>query len=291
MPKTSDNKGKVYGRVFSFDANEDQAQNSPAPSTGSRNERLVTPMAKAQTQAVKTAPKAPLPVAPRQAAKLDATFSYEQTMNKKVFEALTSSSDEVDPSKALADIRRLLVGPAAQMHEARMEEVISILEESDRAHNSSIQTLEARCNELTAMCERLLSANDEAHGKIQSHADYFSQEIQKAGKAQQDKLSELFIMFDNKLQKMSAEMHQLVDTLAGKTSSDYQSLANDVVGRVQQLASSTASNHDKLVTHFENRLSQAESVAEQDKRRQLDTFAEGFADLADRLLNLRKGQN
>ena len=210
-------------------------------------------------------------------------------MNKKVFEAL--SSDEVDPSKALADIRRLLVGPAAQMHEARMEEVISILEESDRAHNASIQTLEARCNELTAMCERLLGANDEAHGKIQSHADYFSQEIQKAGKAQQDKLSELFIMFDNKLQKMSAEMHQLVDTLAAKTSSDYQSLANDIVGRVQQLASSTASNHDKLVTHFENRLGQAESLAEQDKRQQLDTFAEGFADLADRLLSLRKGQN
>jgi Skp family chaperone for outer membrane proteins len=97
-------------------------------------------------------------------------------------------------------------------------------------------------------------------------------------------------MFDNKLQKMSAEMHQLVDTLAAKTSSDYQALANDVVGRVQQLASSTAANHDKLVTHFENRLNQAEAVAEQDKRKQLDSFAEGFADLADRLLSLRKGQ-
>ncbi len=208
-------------------------------------------------------------------------------MSKKVFDAL---SDDSDPSKALADIRRLLVGPASQLHEARMEEVISILEESDRAHNTSIANLELRCNELAAMCERLLSANDEAHGKIQSHADYFNSEIQKSGKAQQDKLSELFIMFDNKLQKMSAEMHQLADTLAAKTSSDYQALANDVVSRVQQLASSTAANHDKLVTHFENRLNQTETVADQDKRKQLDTFAEGFADLADRLLTLRKNQ-
>jgi Skp family chaperone for outer membrane proteins len=287
LPRATDNKGKSYGRVFSFGQEDAKTQAQSAPSATSRSENTVTPMAKTQPQSTKSAPRAPA-MPPQSANRSETTYSYEhQTMSKKVFEAL---SDDTDPSKALADIRRLLVGPAAQLHEARMEEVISILEESDRTHNSSIANLELRCNELAAMCERLLSANEEAHGKIQSNADYFNSEIQKANKAQQDKLSELFIMFDNKLQKMSAEMHQLVDTLAAKTSSDYQALANDVVGRVQQLASSTAANHDKLVTHFENRLNQAEAVAEQDKRKQLDSFAEGFADLADRLLSLRKGQ-
>lgn len=287
LPRATDNKGKSYGRVFSFGQDDATSKAQATPAAPGRNEKTVNSMAKTQSESHKSAPRAPASM-PQPAAKTETTYSYEhQTMSKKVFEAL---SDDTDPSKALADIRRLLVGPASQLHEARMEEVISILEESDRTHNSAIANLELRCNELAAMCERLLSANDEAHGKIQSHADYFNSEILKANKAQQDKLSELFIMFDNKLQKMSAEMHQLVDTLAAKTSSDYQALANDVVGRVQQLASSTAANHDKLVTHFENRLNQADTVAEQDKRKQLDTFAEGFADLADRLLSLRKGQ-
>jgi hypothetical protein len=268
IPRSPDNKGRSYGRSFPFagggDKPEDAPQAAPQPKAGSAKP---APKSQAQTD------PAPLPV-------------YEQNpMSKKVFEAL---SEDVDPTKALADIRRLLVGPQAQLAEARMEEVISILEESDRNHQAAISSLEQRGHELSMMCERLLASNEEAHGKIQSQTDFFAGEMQKSNKVQQDKLSELFVMIDNKLQKMSAEMHQIVDTLAAKTSSDYQTLANDVVGRVQQLSASTASNHDKLVSHMETRLAQADQLLEQDKRKQLDVFAEGFADLADRFLALRK---
>jgi Skp family chaperone for outer membrane proteins len=283
IPRSTDPKGKAYGRSFPFSGSGDKAQPQSGQGRGQTEQNDGAYMPKAPQPISRTSSKAP-PL-PMPDEPLPMTPYEQQTMSKKVFEAL---SDDVDPSKALADIRRLLVGPAAQLHEARMEEVISILEESDRNHQASIATLEQRCHELSMMAERLLSSNEEAHGKIQSQTDYFSSEIQKSNKMQQDKLSELFVMIDNKLQKMSSEMHQLVDTLAAKTGSDYQALANDVIGRVQQLSASTASNHDKLVSHMENRLAQAESVSEQDKRKQLDVFAEGFADLADRLLALRK---
>jgi Skp family chaperone for outer membrane proteins len=281
IPRSTDNKGKTYGRSFPFATGTDKTQ-TPAPGP---SEKSGDNMAKSTTPAPRaTAPKAPPMPMPQDPAPLG---PYEQpTMSRKVFDAL--SSDDADAGRALADLRRLLVGPAAQQHEARMEELVSILEESDRNHQSAVSSLEQRCNELSLMAERLLASNEEAHNKIQGQTDFFASEIQRSNKAQQDKLSELFVMIDNKLQKMSGEMHTLVDTLAGKTASDYQALANDLVGRVQQLQATTASNHDKLVSHMEQRLSQSETVAEQDKRQQLDVFAEGFADLADRLLALRK---
>jgi Skp family chaperone for outer membrane proteins len=280
IPRSTDNKGKTYGRSFPFATGNDKDQTpakAPTEQTGDY-------MAKSTTPSQRAAPKAPPMQMPADQPPLG---PYEQpTMNRKIFDAL--ASDDVDAGKALADIRRLLVGPAAELHEARMEEVISILEESDRNHQSMISSLEQRCNELSLMAERLLTSNEEAHGKIQSQTDFFSSEIQRSNKQQQDKLSELFVMIDNKLQKMSAEMNSIVDTLAAKTGSDFQALANDVVGRVQQVQATTAQNHDKLVSHLENRLAQSDATADQDKRKQLDVFAEGFADLADRLLALRK---
>jgi Skp family chaperone for outer membrane proteins len=287
IPRSTDPKGKSYGRSFPF-ATGGEASATLSPTAKGSIDQNGAYMPKSPTMAPKSAAKAP--TLTRSAADLDfdpvTPAAYEQqAMSKKFIDAL---SDDIDPTKALEDIRRLLVGPANQMHEARLEEVISILEESDRNHQATISSLEQRCGELAMMCERLLSSNEDAHGKIQSQSDYFSSELQKSGKMQQDKLSELFVMIDNKLQKMSTEMHQLVDTLAAKTSSDYQSLANDVISRVQQLSASTASNHDKMVSHMENRLAQADAASEQDKRQQLDVFAEGFADLADRFLALRK---
>jgi hypothetical protein len=279
IPRSTDNKGKTYGRSFPFATGNDKDQ-TPAKAP---NEQTGDYMAKSTSTSHRTAPKAPPMQMPVDQPPLG---PYEQpSMSKKVFDAL--ASDDVDPTKALADIRRLLVGPAAELHEARMEEVVAILEESDRNHQSAISSLE-RCQELSMMAERLLTSNEEAHNKIQGQTDFFASEIQRSNKAQQDKLSELFVMIDNKLQKMSAEMHSIVDTLAAKTGSDFQALANDVVGRVQQVQASTAANHDKLVSHMESRLAQAEAGADQDKRQQLDVFAEGFADLADRLLALRK---
>jgi hypothetical protein len=281
IPRSTDNKGKTYGRSFPFATGGEKSQSEVKPQPEQTGDYMAKNTSTSPHKAAPKAPPMPMPADPSFLGPLE-----QPSMSKKVFEALTS--DDTDANKALADIRRLLIGPVTQLAEARMEEVISILEESDRNHQATIASLEQRCSELSLMAERLLASNEDAHGKIQSQSDYFAEELQKSNKMQQDKLSELFVMIDNKLQKMSGEMHSLVDTLAAKTGSDYQALTNDIVSRVQQLQSSTAANHDKLLSHMEDRLAQADAQTETDKRRQLDAFAEGFADLSDRLLALRK---
>ena len=50
-------------------------------------------------------------------------------ISKKVLAAMAG---DPDPVKTLSDIRSLLVGPTRSLHDAMFEEVIDILEESDR---------------------------------------------------------------------------------------------------------------------------------------------------------------
>ena len=50
-------------------------------------------------------------------------------ISKKVLAAMAG---DPDPTTTLADIRKLLVGPTHKLHDAMFEEVITILEESDR---------------------------------------------------------------------------------------------------------------------------------------------------------------
>ena len=82
----------------------------------------------------------------------------ESVLSKKVLDAL---SEDIDPAKSLADIRRVLVGPTRRLHEARMEEMIAIPEESDRNFQQALGSLEARYSELARSCESLFVASDD----------------------------------------------------------------------------------------------------------------------------------
>ena len=61
-------------------------------------------------------------------------------ISKKVLNAMAG---DPDPVKTLADIRSLLVGPTRSLHDAMFEEVIDILEESDREVQNALQSLES----------------------------------------------------------------------------------------------------------------------------------------------------
>ncbi len=212
----------------------------------------------------------------------------ESVLSKKVLDAL---SEDIDPAKSLADIRRVLVGPTRRLHEARMEEVITILEESDRSAQQSLGSLEQRYGELARSCEKLFVAADDTQRRLQDQAMHMNSELQKSHEAQQQMLSEMFLVFDKQLEKLTTELNEKIDSLSAKTGQDNQMLATELSRRIQELAANTRADNDKIAAVFDARLTRSEAHTEKEQRRQIEVFADGFSDIADRLLALRGMQN
>jgi predicted transcriptional regulator len=98
-------------------------------------------------------------------------------------------------------------------------------------------------------------------------------------------------VFDTQLEKLTTELNQKVDSLAARTSQDHHMLANDLIRRIQELAEEARADNDKVASVLEARLSRSEAHTEKENRRHLEVFADGFSDIADRLLALRGLQN
>jgi Zn-dependent metalloprotease len=227
----------------------------------------------------------------------DRTFP-ESALSKRVLDALT---EDIDPAKSLADIRRVLVGPTRQLHEARMEEVLQILEESDKATAVALQGLESQLNSLAAVTERQAVGMEETNQRIERQAEHLNAEIERSRKSSHDMLSELFLVFDSKLEKaitqltqqvgqmesQSTQLSQRIDDVANHTSDSIQTMASDFAGRLQDLSAATVANDERIIDQFESRLGRAEVYADKENRRHLAAFADGFSELADRFLALR----
>ena len=67
-------------------------------------------------------------------------------------------------------------------------------------------------------------------------------------------------------------------------------LATELSRRIQELAANTRADNDKIAAVFDARLTRSEAHTEKEQRRQVEVFADGFSDIADRLLALRGGQ-
>ncbi len=88
-----------------------------------------------------------------------------QKISKRV---LASMAGDPDPVKTLADIRTLLVGPTRSLHDAMFEEVIDILEESDREVQNALQSLENNYYRLSDITDNLITASVESRIKAAS---------------------------------------------------------------------------------------------------------------------------
>ena len=271
-----EHSGQSSDRTYPFseeteNRSEVQAEQAAPQSTGGRN-----PLA---NQTPRFSPVERFPAGSRYS---------ESVLSKKVLDAL---SEDIDPAKSLADIRRVLVGPTRRLHEARMEEMISILEESDRSAQQALGSLEARYSELANSCESLFIANDDTQRRLHDQSMQLNSELQKNQEAQQQMLSEMFLVFDKQLEKLSSELNHKINSLAARTSEDNHMLANDLIRRVQQLAEKSRADNDKVASVIEARLARSEAHAEKENRRHIEVFADGFSDIADRLLALRGVQN
>jgi hypothetical protein len=268
--------GQFSGGGFSLDSAEENA-GKPAD-LGEQN---------AQQMAKNPVASQPSRFTPTEKLPMGSRYT-ESVLSKKVLDAL---SEDIDPAKSLADIRRVLVGPTRRLHEARMEEVIAILEESDRTAQQSLGSLEKRYGELARSCEKLFAASDDTQRRLHDQSMLLNSELQKNQEAQQQMLSEMFLVFDKQLEKLTTELNQKIDSLAARTSQDNHMLASDLTRRIQELAEATRADNDKVAAVFEARLARSEAHAEKENRRHIEVFADGFSDIADRLLALRGIQN
>jgi hypothetical protein len=57
--------------------------------------------------------------------------------------------------------------------------------------------------------------------------------------------------------------------------------------RIQELAATARADNDKVAAVLEARVTRSEAHAEKENRRHIEVFADGFSDIADRLLALR----
>jgi hypothetical protein len=208
----------------------------------------------------------------------------EVGLSKRIVEAF---KEDTDPTKSLAEIRDLLMGPVSRVHEARMEELISILEEADRNSQDSARDLHARCDGLAKTCEHLIAALNDTNDLLQRQSEQHAAELQKQAKTHANEIEEMTKAFDGKVHKLASDQAFRMDALSTKTANDYEALVINFTTRIEDLAHAASANDERIIANFEAALVQAEENAEHLRSKQIETFADGFNVFADRMMTLR----
>ena len=207
-------------------------------------------------------------------------------ISKKVLAAMAG---DPDPLKTLADIRKLLVGPTHKLHDAMFEEVITILEESDREVQDALQSLESRCVTLSLVTEDLVSSSVQNRDQNRNQIDLLHKELQRSASAQQDMLSEMFLAIDAKIEELSAQVNQKVEALSHRIEADMREAAAHHERNMWKLEARCLASSKSDLDNLEARLANLESRAGSEKDALREVFADGLANLADRVKALHHG--
>lgn len=210
--------------------------------------------------------------------------SAKPAISRKVLAAMAG---DPDPVKTLADIRKLLVGPTHKLHDAMFEEVITILEESDREVQHSLQSLASRCAKLSHVTNELASSSLENRDQNRIQIEFLRKEIQKSATAQQDMLSEMFLAIDAKIEELTKQVSQKVEALSKKFEADmHQAVANQE-RNMQELEAKCLAGKMEATQLFEIRLAKLKSRSDSEKEDLREVFADGLLNMAGRFKALR----
>ena len=205
---------------------------------------------------------------------------------KKVLAAMAG---DPDPVTTLADIRKLLVGPTHKLHDAMFEEVITILEESDREVQDSLQSLENRWVKLSHVTNELTSSSMENRDQNRIQIELLRKKIQKSATAQQDMLSGMFLAIDTKIEELTKRVGQKVEALSKKYEADRREAAANHERTMQELEAKCLASSRDASEHMETRLTHLENRADSEKDDLREIFADGLLSMADRFKALHHG--
>ena len=208
-------------------------------------------------------------------------------MSKKVLAAM---ADDTDPAVAIANIRKLLVGPTHKLHDAMFEEVITILEESDHEVQQALRGLERKWGTLSHTVDELVAKSLESNDQTREQAEYVQQELEKSAASHQEMLSEMFLVIDTKIGELTKQVDQKVEALAQKVETEMREAAESQERRLQELEAKFLTRNDAEIANLENRLARIERRSSTSSDDLNEVFAGGLTSIADRLKALRDNQ-
>lgn len=208
-------------------------------------------------------------------------------LSKKVLAAM---ADDTDPAVAMANIRKLLVGPTHKLHDAMFEEVVTILEESDREVQQALRGLERKWGTLSHTVDELVAKSLESNDQTREQAEYVQQELKKSAASHQEMLSEMFLVIDTKINELTKQVDQKVEALAQKVETDMREASESQERRLQELEAKFLTRNDAEITNLENRLARIERRSSSSTDDLNEVFAGGLTSIADRLKALRDNQ-
>lgn len=209
-----------------------------------------------------------------------------QKISKRV---LASMAGDPDPVKTLADIRSLLVGPTRSLHDAMFEEVIDILEESDREVQNALQSLESNYYRLSDITDNLITASVEGRDQTRQQTELLQEELQKSVAGQQEMLNEMFMAIDAKIAEMSAKVDRKMEGLANRLEAGLREAAINQERANQVLEARCLASTSEAIELIEARLGNLERTSSTDQAVIREVFADGLLNIADRFKTLRHG--
>ena len=212
--------------------------------------------------------------------------SRSPVISKKVLAAMEG---DPDPAASLAGIRNLLVGPTRNLHNAMFEEVVTILEESDREVQQALRSLGRKFESLSHVTDELVSASLDGKDETRQQAEHFHKELQKSASSHQEMLSEMFLVIDAKIEELTRQVSKKIDALAERVETDRRASAAQQDLRMQELEAKCLANSKKTNEDHAARLELLEKKSSSEKDDLSEVFAGGFSSIADRLKALREG--
>ncbi len=206
-------------------------------------------------------------------------------LSKKVRAAMEG---DPDPAAALAGIRNLLVGPMRNLHDAMFEEVVTILEESDREVQQGLRSLGRKFESLSHVTDELISSSVEGRDELRRQAEFFNAELEKTATSQQTMLSEMFLAIDVKIEELSKQVNRKIEAVAEKVAADMRETAARQERKMQDLEARCLADSNKVAEELEARLRRLEQRADSEKDELSEVFAGGLSNIADRLKALRQ---
>jgi uncharacterized coiled-coil protein SlyX len=214
-------------------------------------------------------------------------IDYDRKISKKVLAAMAG---DPDPVKTLADIRGLLVGPTRGLHDAMFEEVVDILEESDREVKGALVSLESRYFRLSDIADELVSASRESLEQNRHQVQFFQEELQKSVAAQQDMLAEMFLAIDAKLEELTTQFNRKIEGVANKLEAARHAAAASQEKANQALEARFLASSGEALAHMEKRLDHLERKSSADQAVIREVFADGLLNIADRFKHLHQNR-
>ena len=197
--------------------------------------------------------------------------------------------DDADPIESLSDIRGLLVGPITRVHEARIEELLSIMEEADRGYQHMFREIHSRSDALVETTEVIKLDAAKTNEAIVNASTQQDLNLLQASREMGHALKEMTQKFESNFQKLSSEFSHRIDTLASKTADDHQAFMNSITKRIDDHESATFANDEHILVKLENQIATSEANMKTQRSHDLNSLAEGLTNLSDVVTKLRMG--